>query len=1113
MSAFDRLQNYSAKKGLNETSEVFDVKTPSGAFLNRVHNEGYKMYNYVYRLSSDNNIVISEEDYEKCDNKEDYIKEIKYTELHNAITTTGNQVINAIAGSGKTTAIVFKILYDIVTGEAVRLQSIPNGTQVRVVNKMWVCTFLKTGAEELEASLTKWQRKLGYSQTANQISFSTLDAEFKRCLNAMGVATNIGDAGKLHSLLCQAIDSCNITRNGEKLSKEDYRIISGIITYCRGRLDDKRYQHPSCQDYSITPTILNLIIKQYANLRQANGIMDFDEVMELLYKYLYITPNPAVQDFVANRYNYIYIDEFQDTSQIQYALLKFYARGKLWLNRSGEELKVQSEGGTIPDGLYTAQETIGKIVAIGDVSQCLLPGTKIETTLGEKNIEDICFGDIIKSAIGWGKSDYIPIDDLKVSDYNGTILNITLESGKTISCTPSHKMFTRIEPDDSVYYVYLMYKQGFGFRIGQTKGVRSGKLKNGFEIRLRQECADRLWLLCQCSSSEEALYFENYYSYKWGIPQYVFDSRDNDTIMSVSKIQRLHEELNTTERGMNLLASKDFNFELPTYSAKASAYRSTLNFAMFDCNQHRYNGVYPSVVSSNYTDCNDGSEEIISKYISPRDKKSTSTNKPYKLYDYITNNLNSIEELMSSIKSDMDNNEIFINTIRTAKLTDKYYTVMPASQLFKGFKLCIVLDDGSVVEDTIVDITRSYYKGKVYDINIEGTRNFSANGIIVHNCIYSFKGSDSHILEELFDNDFRPTNCKLSYNWRCPKNILQPVVSSIHNNKGSANQKIVASKDGGEFSAVAFPSFKAMISALKTDILKDIDDDMNVAVLCRTNFDGMIPALALEAEGKYNFSISGDNMTLNSPLPKKIIAISSLFTERSSPAVRSSLEYFAPYGGKWQVKQLVDTLKMNNMSIWQIPDADLKYSAPDLYPIISGFKKQFVIDGVRDKKLEIGVLRDMYCWLFANKFYGDSAFAESARAYIETLIYIIDSNYFETVYDFIETVGFYNDKLQGRIKKNNVNIRIATVHEFKGKEADSVYVWNDSINVFPSDKCDVYDVEQLEEERRVHYIACTRAKKREHIYCLKRSVGRFVREMDLTLEEPKSVGVTLTKSS
>ena len=53
MSAFDRIQGYSAKRGINETSSVFDVKTPEGAFLNRIHNEGYKMYEEGYALKEE----------------------------------------------------------------------------------------------------------------------------------------------------------------------------------------------------------------------------------------------------------------------------------------------------------------------------------------------------------------------------------------------------------------------------------------------------------------------------------------------------------------------------------------------------------------------------------------------------------------------------------------------------------------------------------------------------------------------------------------------------------------------------------------------------------------------------------------------------------------------------------------------------------------------------------------------------------------------------------------------------------------------------------------------------------------------------------------------------
>ena len=78
-------------------------------------------------------------------------------------------------------------------------------------------------------------------------------------------------------------------------------------------------------------------------------------------------------------------------------------------------------------------------------------------------------------------------------------------------------------------------------------------------------------------------------------------------------------------------------------------------------------------------------------------------------------------------------------------------------------------------------------------------------------------------------------------------------------------------------------------------------------------------------------------------------------------------------------------------------------------------------------------------------------------------------------------------------------MNIATVHEYKGKEADSVYIWNDSYKVFPHALTDSDDTESeaYEEERRIHYIACTRARKVSTILYLNNKMGDFVREMDL----------------
>ena len=785
MSAFDRLEGYSARHTSKDVSfsastnvdsfstkekrPVFDIKTPKGAFLDRIHNEGYKMYNYVYNLP----LEISQEVYDSlsddikryyclddnnkwCTTNVDDLTEksltgcsnafinlcsekVVYTEAYEVITTSGNQLVNAIAGSGKTTTLIFKIMYDLVTGEAKKIIQAPTGMQVAVPDSIFVGTFLRSGAKELEDRLSYWQRKLGYSSTEGQIQFSTLDAEFKRCLNAMNIPTNIGKEEVLSRLRKKAIDSCGITRDGAVLTNEDYQIINSIIVYYRGRLDNKKYQHPNADEYGLTPSILDLVVKQYASLRQIEGVMDFEEIQELLYQYLYVTPNPAVQNFVANRFKFMYVDEFQDTSQMQYAILKFYARGHQKQNILGvckEEVS------------YTGEETKGKFVVIGDPSQC----------------------------------------------------------------------------------------------------------------------------------------------------------------------------------------------------------------------------------------------------------------------------------------------------------------------------------------------------------------------------IYSFKGSDKEIICETFDEDFMPTHTALSYNYRCPSNILNPIVPSIHINPEGSKQSINAFNEGGVFHAYEFSSMQSMLKKLQDDLCEDMNNGMKSAILCRTNFDGLIPAFVLESAKVYNFSISGKNMTLNTPLPKKLIGVTSLFTERATPSVRTTLEMLVPRFDSWKIKQLVDTMKNNNMNIWQVPMQDIEYSVPNLAPMIKDLKNIVMPDGqTRDKEKELDALKFIYFWLTVNTFSGDNSYCASAKAYIECLLYILDNNDFKTIYEFIEELDEIDDRLNGRIGKKNVDIEIATVHEFKGKERDSVYVWNDSVDVFPSSKCDLEISDQVEEERRVHYIACTRAKKKSSIYSMSGKVGMFANEMDAKFVNPTPPSHSLKK--
>ena len=896
-------------------------------------------------------------------------------------------LIEHLIPTHNTTALIFKIMHDIITGEATKVTSIPNGNSVRVVDDIFVGTFLKTGADELAERLAYWQRGLGYTVTADRVNFSTLHAEFKRALNSMGASTPIGSSAEINKCMRKAIDNLGITNCGSALTAEDYNIIGGIITYYRGRLDSKRYSHPSAYDYGLTPTLLDRLVSDFANQRQLAGIMDFEDLQELLYKFLYVTPNKAVQDFCANRYKYIYLDEFQDTSQIQYAIMKFYARGRLWINRG----TASEEDEKSP--LYTGDETLGKIVVVGDNDQCVVGDTRIRMSY-----PDEC---LVYTTISDGKA---------------------IETTHTISEDLKAITTEREVPIDSVskdFQSFDEYKP-----ISQIK-------KGDF--------------VC-CADSKEGVY-----------------SMNDDEISTKYK---LFIDMPTTKVIEEPLVHKRRDIDL---------YKITV--VDYFCGEF-----IPM------------SLECSGDHILFTDDKNLSI--PNDLYNTLIEDTEegSAERGFFSLGYSKNKTE---------------FTMAFAKDLSVGDNVLVEIFAGELKLLSIESIEVKHYdEVDLYDIRTDA-RNYSSNGFISHNCLYQWRGSDNAIIETEFDHDFRPCHTSLSYNYRCPSNILNSIVPSIKLNKGHEKREYHSSREGGISRGYHFSSYKGMLNQLITDIDEDMQEGNTVAILCRTNYDGVIPAFILESAKKYNFSISGQNMTFDSPLPRKLVAITSIFTERNTTNVKNTLSMFVPRYAQWGVKQLVDTLKNNGKNVWTLPEADIEYSCPELAPMIKHFKGMFFENGKRNQSKELEALKSVYIWVMKNTFGGNSLYCESARAYIEALLLLLNENKFETVFDFVDYINTINERLHARINNQKANICIATVHEFKGKERDSVIVWNDSDQVFPSSKTNIENEEELEGERMVHYVACTRARKKNTIYTIYGKEGMFVKEMDLKFESPQPIGGTL----
>lgn len=355
--------------------------------------------------------------------------------------------------------------------------------------------------------------------------------------------------------------------------------------------------------------------------------------------------------------------------------------------------------------------------------------------------------------------------------------------------------------------------------------------------------------------------------------------------------------------------------------------------------------------------------------------------------------------------------------------------------------------------------------------------------------IYSWRGSDNSIITEKFLEDFNPVKNDLSVNFRCPNIVLSAIKPSIEKNKSRFEKTLYSANDGGIVRLVEASGYKQMALTLGDLVYEDVKAGRSVAILTRVNSDGLLPAIFFDKMGMFSYSVSGKNMTLDCYIGKLVMSLIHLFTDSFSDYVKRALSYLTwdSYG----ISKLLDVCRNNGTDIWNIPEEDLRYSCYEISDRLISWREFRKANG--DIPTMKFVLQDYRYSVFIN----DTQFNDVVKSVLVSIESLLDYYSYDSAEDFLSELESINDRLRARVKLSNAKVRIATVHEFKGKEADSVYIWNDSEDVFPYFKsCN--NASELEEERRIHYIACTRAKSISTLLYKKGKEGKFVKEMDLS---------------
>ncbi len=402
--------------------------------------------------------------------------------------------------------------------------------------------------------------------------------------------------------------------------------------------------------------------------------------------------------------------------------------------------------------------------------------------------------------------------------FSGEVVKIKTKSGKELVTTKEHTHFAKyVINEKELFFTYLMYKKGYGFRIGVTKSYHNrssfeSSTRFGFMNRLNGENAQKIWLLEVCDSEKDSRIKEIQYSLKYGLPTLVFKSRGRDNIATQEYIDEVFNVIDTSSNGFKLLEDKGFDFNIPHHFPKSTDNNlSDRNINICLCADGRSKTSIHQLEIGGMLEAD--KEKLLNIGLKVQNNgKGTG----WRIRNQSSNfkNLIEIKDKFLSVVNGIENRNILLkkgNALNFAK----------ASYLLKGMTIYVLGENNSIDYDIIESVEIEKYDGFVYDINVENTHNFIANNIFTHNSIYGYSGANCRRLEGMIKERRKTSELSLSINFRSDQNIVE------NSNKFSSLKAVANSKEDGYVDTNLMLKLDELVEVLKFP--------EQVAVLVRTN--------------------------------------------------------------------------------------------------------------------------------------------------------------------------------------------------------------------------------------------------------------------------------------
>ena len=342
--------------------------------------------------------------------------------------------------------------------------------------------------------------------------------------------------------------------------------------------------------------------------------------------------------------------------------------------------------------------------------------------------------------------------------------------------------------------------------------------------------------------------------------------------------------------------------------------------------------------------------------------------------------------------------------------------------------------------------------------------------------IYMFRGANyRNILN--FEKDYKNTSViLLEENYRSTKNILDVAISIIKNNKSRKDKTLWTNNDDGlKIKYHRSSNEKDESFYVVSEIKKLLNNGVplsEIAVLYRANAQ----------------SRNIEEVLLRDNIPYKVVGAFYFYNRKEIKDLIAYLKLIYNHNDDNSLTRIINVPK-RGIGLKAIENLNTKAMLEEksLYDSLSTQKEldfKRLIDDLSKKSETMSLTELVDCILNDSKMKEELELEKT----IESEVRLENLEEFKSITksfeeskgivslgEFLEEISLVSDVEE---YKNNTNVvTLMTIHSAKGLEFDNVFLIGMEEGLFPHANC-LNDAEELEEERRLCYVAVTRARKR-----------------------------------